>query len=63
MQIQRGHHLKAAYYERTPERLGYANSYKAKRIDTSAETVTIQVPKTAGYCDDPFYSQSLDPPQ
>jgi len=60
MQIEREQHLKAARYERTPERQGYANGYKPKRIDTPAGTVTIQVPKTAGHGDDPFYPQSLE---
>ncbi len=54
MQIEREQYLKAGHYERTPE--GYANGYK--RIDTPA--VTIQVPKTAGHEDDPFYPQSLE---
>jgi putative transposase len=60
MQIEREQHLKAAHYERTTERLGYANGYKPKRIDTPAGTVTIQVPKTAGHGDNPFYPQSLE---
>ncbi|CAG0909555.1 unnamed protein product, partial [Cyprideis torosa] len=60
MQIEREQHLKAAHYERTPERQGYANGYKPKRIDTPAGTVTIQVPKTAGHGEDPFYPQSLE---
>ena len=60
MQIEREQHLKATHYERTPERLGYANGYKPKRIDTPAGTVTIQVPKTAGHGDDAFYPQSLE---
>ena len=60
MQVEREQHLKAAHYERTPERLGYANGYKPKQIDTPAGTVTIQVPKTAGHGDDPFYPQSLE---
>ncbi len=54
MQIEREQHLKAGH--RTPERQGYANGYK--RIDTP--TVTVQVPKTAGHGDDPFYPQSLE---
>ena len=60
MQIEHEQHLKATHYERTPERLGYANGYKPKRIDTPAGTLTIQVPKTAGHGDDPFYPQSLE---
>ncbi len=56
MQIEREQHLKAGH--RTPERQGYANGYK--RIDTPVGTVTVQVPKTAGHGDDPFYPQSLE---
>ena len=60
MQIEREQHLKAAHYERTPERLGYANGYKPKQIDTPAGTVTLQVPRTAGHGDAPFYPRSLE---
>ena len=59
MQIEPEQHLNAAHYERTPERLGYANGYKPKRIDRLAGTATIQAPQTAGHGDDPFYPQSL----
>ena len=62
MQIEPEQHLNAAHYERTPERLGYANGYKPRRIDRLAGTVTIQVPQTAGHGDDPFYPQSLVTP-
>nr|WP_218141133.1 transposase [Citreimonas salinaria] len=34
----------AGLYESTPERQGYANGYKPKRIDTPAGTVSLQVP-------------------
>ena len=60
LQIEREQFLKANHYERTPERQGYANGYKPKRIDTPAGTVTLQVPKTAGHASDPFYPQSLE---
>ena len=60
MQIEREQHLKAGRYERTPERQGWDNGYKPKRVDTPAGTVTIQVPKTAGHGDDPFYPQALE---
>ena len=43
-----------------PSRQGYANGYKAKRIDTPAGTVTVNVPKTAGHDGEPFYPQSLE---
>ena len=60
LQIEREQFLMANHYERTPERQGYANGYKPKRIDTPAGTVTLQVPKTAGHAGDPFYPQSLE---
>jgi len=60
MQIERERFLGAAHYERTPDRRGYANGYKSKRIDTPAGTVSVQVPKTAGHDGEPFYPQSLE---
>jgi len=60
MQIERERFLQAGFYERSPERQGYANGYKSKRIDTPAGTVTVKVPKTAGHEDEPFYPQSLE---
>ncbi|TQE98478.1 MAG: hypothetical protein FKY71_13620 [Spiribacter salinus] len=60
MQIQRERFLGAGHYERTPERHGYANGYKPKRIDTPAGTVNVQVPNTAGQDGEPFYPQSLE---
>ena len=60
MQIERERFLGAGLYERSPERQGYANGYKPKRIDTPAGTVTVQVPKTAGHDGEPFFPQSLE---
>ena len=60
MQIERERFLGAGHYERTPERHGYANGYKSKRIDTPAGTVSVPVPKTAGHEGEPFYPQSLE---
>ncbi|SET89242.1 Transposase, Mutator family, partial [Oceanicella actignis] len=60
MQIERERFLGAGLYERTPGRKGYANGYKAKRIDTPAGTVSVQVPKTAGHDGEPFYPRSLE---
>jgi transposase-like protein len=60
MQIERERFLGAGLYERTPDRRGYANGYKPKRIDTPAGTVSVQVPKTAGHDGEPFYPQSLE---
>ena len=44
----------------TINRTTSANGYKAKRIDTPAGTVSVQVPKTAGHDREPFYPQSLE---
>jgi putative transposase len=60
MRIERERFLGAQRYERTPDRRGYANGYKPKRIDTPAGTVHVAVPKTAGHDGQPFYPQSLE---
>ena len=59
MRFERERFLGAGHYERTPERRGYANGTKAKKIDTPARTVTLTVPKTAGH-EEPFYPQALE---
>jgi len=59
MRLEREQHLGARAYERTPERGGYANGYKPKRLDTAADTLTVQVPKSRGG-DEAFYPQSLE---
>jgi len=59
MRLEREQHLGARAYERTPERGGYANGYKPKRLDTAAGTLTVQVPKSRGG-DEAFYPQSLE---
>ena len=59
MRIERERFLGADHYERTPERRGYANGTRPKKIDTPAGTVTLQVPKTADH-DAPFYPQALE---
>ena len=59
MRMERERHLGAGAYERTPERVGHANGYKPKKIDTTAGTLTVQVPKSRGG-ETPFYPQSLE---
>ena len=59
MRIERERFLGAEHYERTPERRGYANGTKSKRLDTPAGSLTVNVPKTGGH-DEPFYPQSLE---
>jgi transposase-like protein len=59
MRIERERFLGAGHYERTPERRGYANGTRPKKIDTPAGTVRVEVAKTAGH-DAPFYPQALE---
>ena len=49
MRLERERFLGADHYERSPERRGYANGTKPKKIDTPAGTVRLEVPKTAGH--------------
>jgi putative transposase len=59
MRIERERFLGADHYERSPERRGYGNGTKPKKIDTPAGTVKLEVPKTAGH-EAPFYPQALE---
>ena len=59
MSLEREQFLGAGHYQRDPERRGYANGYKPKRIDTTAGTLHLDVPKTSGSAE-PFYPQSLE---
>lgn len=59
MQMERERHLGATAYERSPDRIGYANGYKPKKIDTPAGTLRVQVPKSRGG-ETSFYPQSLE---
>jgi len=60
MRLERERYLGAGHYERSGDRRGYANGYKPKRLDTPGGTLMVQVPKTAGHEDEPFYLQSLE---
>ena len=57
MQIERQQHLQAAPYERSPERRGHANGYKAKTVTTRVGPVTFDVPQVR---DGSFYPQALE---
>lgn len=57
MNVEREHALGAAPYQRTSERVGYANGYKPKTIDTRAGSITVQVPKARGV---EFYPSALE---
>jgi transposase-like protein len=59
MKLERDRYLQASDYERTDERLGYANGYHPKKIDTPMGTLTVAVPKSAK-AQKPFYPASLE---
>ena len=47
MRIEREPFLGAGHCERGADRRGYANGFKSKRVDTSAGTLALDIPKTA----------------
>lgn len=57
MQAERQQHLHAAPYERSEERRGYANGFKAKTVTTRMGKVTFAVPQVR---DGSFYPQALE---
>ena len=59
MRLEREQFLNAADYERSSERLGYANGTKPKKVDTRAGTLRLDIPKTRE-TPEPFYPQSLE---
>ena len=59
MRTEREQFLGAGHYERGTERRGYANGTKSKKVDTSAGTLKLDIPKTSGSAE-PFYPQSLE---
>jgi transposase-like protein len=57
MLIERERYLGAGHYERTEEREGYANGFKAKTVKTRIGELELSVPQTR---DSQFYPQSLE---
>lgn len=57
MQAERQQHLKAAPYQRTPERESYANGYKPKTVQTRVGNITFSVPQVR---DGDFYPEALE---
>jgi putative transposase len=57
MQEERSQYLKAEPYERSQERLGYANGYKDKTVDTRIGSMTVKIPQVRGLS---FYPRSLE---
>jgi transposase-like protein len=58
MKAERNYALNAAPYERTEERLGYANGFKPKTVATRLGPLTFQVPQVRGEID--FYPSALE---
>jgi len=57
MVAERSEYLGAAPYERSSERIGYANGYKDKTLKTRLGRMSLKVPQTR---DSEFYPQSLE---
>lgn len=57
MQLERSRHLNAEPYERTGHRIGYANGYKNKTMNTRIGEVKLAIPQTRGT---EFYPKSLE---
>lgn len=57
MCLEREHYLGASPYERSGERTGYANGFKAKTMNTRAGELELRVPQTR---DSGFYPSALD---
>lgn len=57
MKVERSHFLGAGPYERTPQRVGQANGFKDKTVQTRVGAVELSIPQVRGI---PFYPQSLE---
>jgi len=62
MKIERSEFLQAAPYQRSEERVGYANGFKDKTVETRVGKIGLQVPQVRGLPADlvGFYPQSLE---
>jgi putative transposase len=58
MKIERAQALKASAYERTSERMGYANGFKPKTVKSRLGSLALQVPQVRGEVE--FYPSSLE---
>ena len=57
MKIERNQFLGAGLHERNPERIGHANGYKPKSINTKAGTLELAIPQVRGLG---FYPASIE---
>jgi len=62
MKLERSQFLRASPYERNPERQGYANGFKPKRVKTRVGELELAIPKTRDHVpgSEPFYPNSLE---
>ena len=58
MKIERNHSLAAGPYERNENRLGYANGFKPKTVNTRLGAMEVNIPQVRGDVD--FYPSSLE---
>lgn len=58
MKAERAYALNAAPYQRTTERLGHANGFKPKTVNTRLGELTFQIPQVRGGID--FYPSALE---
>lgn len=58
MKFERGEALKAGPYERSQERIGYANGFKNKTVQTRAGAIDLDVPQVRG--DLSFYPSAIE---
>ena len=58
MKVERSRTLKAEPWQRSNERLGYANGYKPRSLNTRIGKLSLQVPKVRG--DISFYPEALN---
>lgn len=58
MKAERAYALNAAPYERTADRLGHANGFKPKTVNTRLGELTFQIPQVRGGID--FYPSALE---
>ena len=57
MKLERENAIQAKFYERNPERIGYANGYKEKILNTRMGALELQIPQVRGLS---FYPQCLE---
>jgi putative transposase len=57
MEVERENHLRAAAYQRSPERRGHANGFKPKTVQTRVGDVTFAIPQVR---DGSFYPSALE---